>query len=307
MKIPNNYVALRWQFHLMLQTDEKERPVLSPVAITMDNFQQIILEDSKSKWLLLQFFVPENQACAQTTQILSTAVQPYAQHLTYAQVNCNEQQQIAQQFGIQSVPTVMLIKDAQPVDGFASVLDAAQVEEFLVKHLPRPEDELLIAAQEQLNAGDIQGAFTSAQQAYALAPNNLDCQYMLADCQIDLGQIDAAKALLSSIGLADQDNRYQVLQGKIELALQAAESPEIKALQAQLAEEPENKQIKVDLAVQLHAAHQTEDALALLFSVVSEQLDFGEAKKLLLDMINALPDGDALKSSYRRKVYSLLY
>lgn len=44
-------------------------PVLSPVAITMDNFQQIILEDSKSKWLLLQFFVPENQACAQTTQI----------------------------------------------------------------------------------------------------------------------------------------------------------------------------------------------------------------------------------------------
>lgn len=281
--------------------------MLSPVAITLDNFQQIILEDSKTKWLLIQFFVPENPACAQLSQVLSTAVQPHAQHLVYAQVNCNEQAQIAQQFGIQSVPTVMLVKDAQPVDGFTGPLEATDVDAFLTKHLPSPEDEWLIAAQEQLNDGDIQAAFASAQQAYALAPSNVDCQYMLADCQIDLGQIDAAQTLLSQIGLADQDNRYQVLQGKIELALQAAESPEIKALQAQLEAEPDNHQLKIDLAVQLHAAHKTAEALALLYDVVAKDLNFGDAKKNLLDMIATLPDGDPLKSSYRRKVYSLLY
>jgi len=65
--------------------------------------------------------------------------------------------------------------------------------------------------------------------------------------------------------------------------------------------------LKVELAVQLQQAHKSADALALLHSVLLKDLNFGEAKKLMLDMINALPDGDSLKSEYRRKVYSLLY
>lgn len=256
---------------------------------------------------MVQFWVPESQACSQITQSLSVLTAKYSEVMQYTQVNCNEQQQIASQFGIQSLPTVMLVKDGQPVDGFAGMVEDAQITAFLEKHLPQPEDALLIQAQEKLNEGDAQGALPFAQQAYAIKPENLDCQYMLADCQIDVGQISAAKALLDNIGLADQDNRYTVLQGKIELAEQAAESPELKALQAQYDADPTDKQISIELAVALHAAHKTEEALGLLYSVVQIDLNFGDAKKHLLDMINALPDGEPLKSSYRRKVYSLLY
>ncbi len=276
-------------------------------AITLDNFQQILLEDSKETFILVQFWVPESQACTEMTQLLAGITGKYNDVMMYTQVNCNEQQQIASQFGIKSLPTVMLVKDGQPVDGFAGMVDETQVEDMLAKHLPRPEEALLINAQEKLNAGDIQGAYPLAQQAYAINPQNLDCQYLLADCQIDLGQIVAAKAILENIALADQDNRYSVLQGKIELAEQAAESPELKALQAQLELEPENQQVKVELAVALHAAHQNEPALELLYAVVQQDMSFGDAKKHLLDMINALPDGEPLKSSYRRKVYSLMY
>lgn len=279
----------------------------APIAITLDNFQQILLEESKQKFILVQFWVPESQACSQITQSLSVLTAKYSEVMQYTQVNCNEQQQIASQFGIQSLPTVMLVKDGQPVDGFAGMVEDAQITAFLEKHLPQPEDALLIQAQEKLNEGDVQGALPFAQQAYAIKPENLDCQYMLADCQIDVGQISAAKALLDNIGLADQDNRYAVLQGKIELAEQAAESPELKALQAQYDADPTDKQISIELAVALHAAHKTEEALELLYNVVQIDLNFGDAKKHLLDMINALPDGEPLKSSYRRKVYSLLY
>ena len=279
----------------------------APIAITLDNFQQILLEESKQKFILVQFWVPESQACSQITQSLSVLTAKYSEVMQYTQVNCNEQQQIASQFGIQSLPTVMLVKDGQPVDGFAGMVEDAQITAFLEKHLPQPEDALLIQAQEKLNEGDAQGALPFAQQAYAIKPENLDCQYMLADCQIDVGQISAAKALLDNIGLADQDNRYTVLQGKIELAEQAAESPELKALQAQYDADPTDKQISIELAVALHAAHKTEEALGLLYSVVQIDLNFGDAKKHLLDMINALPDGEPRKSSYRRKVYSLLY
>jgi putative thioredoxin len=130
---------------------------------------------------------------------------------------------------------------------------------------------------------------------------------LLADCQVELGQIKVAKALLETIGLVDQDGLYNSILGKIELAEQAAESPEIKALQAQLADEPESLEVKTNLAVQLHQANQTEEALELIMSVLVKDLNFGEAKKLTLDMINALPDGEPLKSKYRRKIYSLLY
>jgi putative thioredoxin len=105
----------------------------------------------------------------------------------------------------------------------------------------------------------------------------------------------------------DQDAMYKSILGKIELAEQAAESPEIIALQQELAADPDNLELKMKLAVQLHQANQIEQALELALAVLIKDLNFGEAKKLTLDMINALPDGDPLKSKYRRKVYSLLY
>ena len=77
--------------------------------------------------------------------------------------------------------------------------------------------------------------------------------------------------------------------------------------QQQLAQNPDDLEIKVKLAVQLHQANQVEEALQLILSVLYKDLNYGEAKKLTLDMINALPDGDPLKSKYRRKVYGLLY
>jgi putative thioredoxin len=279
----------------------------APLAITLENFQQVILEDSKQHWLLLQFYMPENEACVQMTQLLSTAVQPYAEHLIYAQVNCQTEQQIAMQFGIQSLPTVMLVKDGQPVDGFAGMADQAAIQALLEKHLPKPEDELLAQAQACIHDADYVSALPLAKQAFALNENNIDARYVLIDCMLENGQVDGAKTLLEPIGLVDQDQRYQILQGKIELAEQAAESPEIKALQAAVEANPEEYQLQVDLAVQLHAAHQTAEALALLFAVVQRDMNFGDAKKTFLDMVNALPDGEPLKSEYRRKMYSLLY
>ena len=130
---------------------------------------------------------------------------------------------------------------------------------------------------------------------------------MYIDCLIETGSIDVAKTLLETITMVDQDSRYQTMLGKVELAEQAAESPEIQQLTAQVEAEPDNLQVKVELAVQLQQAHKSAEALSLLFSVLQKDLNFGEAKKLMLDMVNALPDGDSLKSEYRRKVYSLLY
>lgn len=277
------------------------------IDITPENFQQVILQDSQTKVVMVEFWAEGYEPSQQLAPVLTNVVAKFHADLIHARVDVQQQQEIAGQFGVQSLPTVILVKEGQPIDGFAGVQTEEQIVASFEKHLPKPEDALYQQGVELVSAGDYQQAYTVLKQAFDLNAQRADIKLLLADCQVELGQVKQAKELLSTIGLVDQDALYNSILGKIELAEQAAESPEIKALQADLEKNPDDLAIKVKLAVQLHQANQTEDALALILSVLYTDLNFGEAKKLTLDMINALPDGDPLKSKYRRKVYGLLY
>ncbi|GAB2707587.1 co-chaperone YbbN [Aliiglaciecola sp. 3_MG-2023] len=277
------------------------------VNLNIENFQQVIIEESKAKHVLVNFWAPNLEMCEQLTPILEKLANQHAEHLIYANVNCEQEQQIAQQFGIQSLPTVILVKDGQPVDGFAGPMMEEQIQELLEKHLPNAVDGFYEKAVALVNQGDYQQAFTIAKQAHDLDPQRADIALVLADCYVELGNTKQAQLLLDNILLVDQNGYYHSIVGKVELVEKASESPEIKQLQAKLDQDPDNLEIKVELAVQLHQANQPEEALELLFAVLKKDLSFGDARKYTLDMINAMPDGDPLKSKSRRTMYSLLY
>lgn len=277
------------------------------IDITPENFQQVILQESQTKVVMVEFWAEGYEPSQQLAPVLQNVAAKFSDSLIHARVDCQAQQEIAGQFGVQNLPTVILVKEGQPLDGFAGVQTEAEIIASFEKHLPKPEDGLYQQGVELVTAGDYQQAYTVLKQAHELDQQRADIKLLLADCQVELGQVKPAKALLETIGLVDQDALYNSILGKIELAEQAAESPEIKALQEELAANPDDLELKVKLAVQLHQANQTEEALELIVSVLLKDLNFGEAKKLTLDMINALPDGDPLKSKYRRKIYSLLY
>lgn len=277
------------------------------VDLTVENFQQIILEVSKEKIVLIDFWAEGYEPCKELSPILEKIAGDYPDALLLARVDCEREQQVAAQFGIRNLPTVMVVKDAQPVDGFAGMQPETEIRAMLGKYLPSPEDEFLAKAAELIASGDYSGAFPMAKQAFEINPDNIDSKYLYIDCLIETGAVPAAKELLAEIKLVDQDQRYHTLQGKVELAEQAADTPEIRALQEQAEANPDDLQVKVDLAVALYQVQRFEEALELLYGVLLKDFGFGEAKKLILDIINALPDGDSLKSGYRRKVYSLMY
>lgn len=277
------------------------------ININLENFQQVILQDSQDKLVMIEFWAEGHPPSQEIAPLLANVAAKYPDTLLHARVDCQAQPEIVQQFGVRGLPTVILVKEGQPVDGFAGPQDESQIIELLDKHLPKAEDGLIIQAQELISKGNYQQAYTLAKQAHDLDDRRADIKLLLADCQVEIGQVNQAKALLATIGLVDQDALYKSILGKIELAEQAAESPEIIALQAELAADPDNLELKIRLAVQLHQANQVEEALELALAVLLKDLNFGDAKKLTLDMINALPDGDPLKSKFRRKIYSLLY
>lgn len=277
------------------------------VDVTLENFQQVFLQLSTEKVILVDFWADWCQPCKDLMPVLEKIARQYPNELVLAKVDCDRQPEVAAQFGIRSLPTVMVVKDGQPVDGFAGVQPESAIREMLAKYLPQPGDAELAQAAALVAQGDYENALPLAKQAYDAAPDNIDARYTYADCLIENGALELAKSILQSIKMADQDSRFAAISSKIELAEQAAESPELKALQAAVAEQPDNLQLKLDLAVQLQQAHKQEEALALAYSVVQQDLNFGDARKIMLDLINALAEGDPLKPVYRRKLYSLLY
>nr|WP_247741775.1 tetratricopeptide repeat protein [Endozoicomonas sp. G2_1] len=277
------------------------------VAITPENFQQILLEESKQKLVFVDFWAEQMPESVELRDKLAAKTAGFDDHLIYATVDCQAQQQIAMQFGIQSLPTAVVVKDGQPIDGIAGPQTDETIQAFLDKHLPKPQDNLLAQAKQALLDQDANQAYSAAMQAYQLDSERADIKLVLADSCLQVGKIDEAEQLLGTIKMVDQDSDYQALLAKLELANQAADSPEIQALEAQYAESPDDKAVVQQLAAQYSQVNRHEDALTVLFRQVQKDRADSESKELLLDVLKALPDGDALATKFRRKLYTLMY
>lgn len=274
--------------------------------VTIENVREV-LEQSITQLVLFYFYSERSPACLNLGPVLQRVAQSYPDVLTLAVVDCDQEQQLAAHFGVRSVPTVLFIKEGQPVDGFAGEEPEQAILQRLSAFLPKPEDQLLQQAQPLLEQQNWTEAYPLLKQANELATERVDIRLQLALVQVELGQLEAAEKALSTVLMADQDAMYQSVKARLELAQQAADSPEIKALEQALAADPHNKELQQQLAVQYHQVQRSAEALALLYEILKQDLNFGEAKKLYLDMLATLPKGEPLASSYRRKLYSLLY
>lgn len=277
------------------------------VAVTLENFQNVIIETSKTKLVLVAFWAEQIPESVELVNKLSASLANFSEHITLATVDCQTQQQIAQQFGIQGLPTAILVQESQPLDGLSGPQTDESIQEFLNKYLPKPEDILLAQAKVALESGDVNAAFTDASQAYQLDNERADIKLVLADTYLQTGKLADAETLLATVKMADQDSHYQALVAKLELATQAAESPEIKALEQQLTQTPDNVELIQQLATQYSQVNRYEDALVLLFRLMQTDSSDQHSKTLYIDLLKTLPEGDALATKYRRKLYTLMY
>ncbi|MFY8274142.1 tetratricopeptide repeat protein [Pseudoalteromonas sp. SSDWG2] len=281
------------------------------IHVTAENIQQVLGQTSEESIVALSFYSAQSPECMEQARILDGLAQQYAQNLVVATLDCDQQQalasQLAQQIGLQALPTLVLLKGGAPVDMLPGPQSEQQIKEALQKHLPQPQDALLQQAKEALSADNLNDAFKYAKQAYEIDANNSRIKLVLADICIQIHRLDDARSLLDTIALADQDAYFNNIKAKLDQAEQAQDSPEIQALQQAVEQDPANLDTKVNLAVAFNDAGRKEEALETLFSVLIKDLNFGEAKKNYLDIIASLPEGDALAATYRRKLYSILY
>ncbi|MBA6414748.1 tetratricopeptide repeat protein [Colwellia sp. 6M3] len=277
------------------------------IAITLENFQQVILEESKTKLVLVDFWAQQIPESVELRDKLAIALTHVGDTILYATVDCETQGQIAQQFGIQGLPTAILVQDGQPLDGLTGPQTDESISEFLAKYLPKEQDSLLAQANELVAENKIAEALPVISQAYQLDNERADIKLVLANVYIQTGKVEEAEILLNSIKMIDQDSDYKSLVAKLELANQAADSPEIQALEQQLQNDPDNIELQQKLAAQYSQVNRNDEALSILFLLVQKDGADMTSKDLLLDVLKSLPDGDALATKYRRKLYTLMY
>lgn len=278
------------------------------VELNEQNFRQV-LEGSMQTPVLIHFWAPMSQESAQIIPDLQTLTQQYNGAFTLALLNCEQEQAIASQFGVQALPTIALFVNGQPVDGLGGPQTIEAIVDMLSKHLPSQDELALRQALEQMQAGEHRQALTAMQQLPEELTNKGEVKLAIAECLLETQQFELAEAQLAAIPLEYQDNYFKGLVAKLELHKQAADSPEIQALEANLQTNPSDAKIAAELALQYHQVNRSEEALELLWSFLVKDLNAldGDMKKSFMDILSALGQGNANASKYRRQLYSLLY
>ncbi len=279
------------------------------VDIDESNAAQLLIEESHQRPVVVDFWADWCEPCKVLMPLLERIAEEYQGAFLLAKVNADQQQMITQQFGVRSLPTVMVIQGGQPVDGFAGAQSEAQVRELLEKYLPKPWEGLLQLAREAMAAGDFAAAVTPLRQAWDESGHAAGIALVYAHALIESLRLDEAETVLDEVRLVDRDADWEQLRAQISLKREAAKSPEIEALEQQLEQNPDDLELRAQLAVAYSGAGYAREALESLFLILRADLQHadGATKNTFLDTVASLGKGDPLAAEYQRKLYSLLY
>ena len=279
------------------------------IDVTQENAQQVLVEESRARLVVVDFWAEWSEPCKVLSPLLETLAAEYAGGFLLAKLNADALQPIVQQLGVRSVPTVMLMRDGQPVDSFSGALPEAEIRTMLEKHLPAPWQELIDQANQLMSEGNTEMALPLLREAYQMSGDNAAIGIGLAQVLLQLNRTDDAEAILSTVMMADQDANYEQAMAQLELKREASHSPELKLLEAEHGAKPEDMNVAMQLALQYSQTGKNREALDLLIAILRRDMGFddGGAKKLMMDLLASLGKGDSLATEYQRKLFTLLY
>lgn len=285
--------------------------------VTSDTFDQLVIENSHHKPVLVDFWAEWCAPCKALMPMLASITESLNGELLLAKVNCDDEVQLTERFGIRSLPTVVLFKDGQPVDGFAGIQPESAIRTMLEPHVAEPQpveedgdaEDVPAQVTALLEAGEPAQAITLLQQA--MAEDSSDpLLLLLARALIASRQFDDVDAVLGAI--EDKDGNKQAIAGLragLGFARQTAELPAAAELQQRLAGNPNDSEARYQLALQQLAGGQYEAALDGLLKLMQSDRGYADnsPQRTLLQAFEVLGNDHPLSIGYRRKLYQLLY
>ncbi|HEY4146989.1 thioredoxin [Pinirhizobacter sp.] len=279
--------------------------------VTTANFEDAVIKASLTTPILVDFWATWCEPCKALSPLLDKLAAEYNGAFALAKVDVDAEQQIAAMFGIRSIPTVMLVKDGQVLDGFAGALPEGELREFLGRHLqPLAADEGEVAEPAaDVEAETPEGAINRLQQAIAAQPDVPGLKLDLAVALMQAGRTDAAAAELDALPAnLSVDSRAVRLRSELELSKALADAPSAAQLRARIEADPADAEARDQLGVRLLLEGDPAAGMDQWLELLKTQRDWndGAAKKRLLAAFTTVEDAE-LVGRYRRKMASLLF
>jgi putative thioredoxin len=266
--------------------------------VTLETFETDVLQQSLQTPVLIDFWATWCGPCRTLGPILEKLEADYKGRFVLAKVDSDRERELSQAFGVRSIPTVILMKGGQPVDGFVGALPEGQIRKLLDKHVPGESE---IASEEDhgeagalLAEGDREGALEKFREAVAVDPSNDAARFEYARLLIEAGKlVDARRALEAvqdKISGHVTDQRFVALDHYLNAHEAATNAPSEDKLKAATAADPRDFASRLLQAQRLWVRGEPAAAMDALLEIIRRNRDWndGIARRTYIAIIELL-------------------
>ncbi len=280
------------------------------IDVTETEFNDQVIEASESKLIIVDFWAPWCGPCKQLTPILEKIISKSGEKITLVKINIDENQQIAAQLRIQSIPTVYAFKDKQIVNAFQGVIPEGQIIEFIEKCLGSKINEDFTEFYNEIKIAMSENKFEETKDTLLeFISKNSDeikgiCFYL--ECLIELKQYEEVEQFISSLekGLQEKDEIKQVLK-KMEIVKNNSSGPNINELLGKLENEPDNIDLVLEISDKYFSMKEYENGMDLLLKNYPKNRDI--VKNKMVEFFAVLGNTDQVTIQYRKKLSQLMF
>ena len=280
------------------------------IDVTEAEFNNQVIEASERKLIVVDFWAPWCGPCKQLTPILEKIISKSGDKITLVKINIDENQQIAAQLRIQSIPTVYAFKNKQIVNAFQGVIPEGQIIEFIEKCLGSKINEDFTEFYNEIESAMAENKFEETKDTLLeFISKNSDeikgiCFYL--ECLIELKQFEEVEMFISSLekDVQDKDEVKQVLK-KMEIVKNNSSGPNINELLGKLESEPNNIDLILEISDKYFSIKEYENGMDLLLKNYPKNKD--SVKNKMVEFFGVLGNTDQVTIQYRKKLSQLMF
>jgi putative thioredoxin len=295
------------------QTNVEENHVKD---VNEETFMDDVIEASKTSPIVVDFWAPWCGPCKTLGPALEAEVKATNGKIKMVKIDIDQNQNLASQMRIQSIPAVFAFVDGQPIDGFMGAKAPSELKSFIDKLLEKVTDddgdlsEAIAVANEMLNAEEFNDAAETFEAILGEDPENALAFVGLFNARMGAKKINDAKTMLEEIPDALK-NKAEILalQAQIDLSNQAEGVGEINDLRSTLTNDENNHQARFDLALALFTKGETNEAIQELLTIfkVDQEWNDDAARQQLFKIFDILGSENPITLSGRRQLASMLF
>ena len=300
----------------MLELNQSNTDEILIKDVNEDTFMDDVIEASKTSPIVVDFWAPWCGPCKTLGPALEAEVKATNGKIKMVKVDIDQNQNLASQMRIQSIPAVFAFVDGQPIDGFMGAKAPSELKSFIEKLLENVKDdgsdlsEAIAVADEMLEAGEYDDAAETFEAILGEDPERSPAFVGLFKAKMGAKKIDEAQKMLEEIPTA-LVNKPEILalQAQIDLTNQTQGLGEINDLREALKNDLDNHQIRFDLALALFTAGETNDAIQELLTIFRKDQEWNDdaARQQLFKFFDILGGDDPITLSGRRQLASMLF